>query len=269
MSNHVPHRTQQPRTGNRIVLLGASNLTLSLRTVIQLMQHRCGEPSDVLVVAGHGRSYGQTSQMLMRQLPGITASGVWPHLEATDARPTYAFLTDIGNDIPYGYMPEQILKWVNGCVDRLQRQETHIVMTNLPIQSIESLSEWHYKIFRALFFPSCRLSRGEIVERARAVHGGLVDMASSKQFSLYEQAPVWFGPDAIHVRYWKRKELYRHIFERFPRVCDAQRPMGEKEPHFSGWKQRPQFAFKVVLGREYRHPQPSGRLTDATAVSLY
>lgn len=269
MNSHVHRRAQQPEPGTRIILLGASNLTLSLDMVIKLMQQRCGGDNDVLVAAGHGRSYGQNSQFLARGLPGITCSGLWTHLELAATRPTYAFLTDIGNDIPYGYMPEQILQWVNLCVEQLQKQKARIVMTNVPIKSIESLSEWRYKLFRTICFPFCRLSRGEIVSRARVVHRGLVEMAARKHFELYEQEPVWFGSDAIHVRYWKRKELYRHIFERFPPVSNAQVSVGDKESHFLAWKKRPQFAVKRVLGRAYRYQQPSGQLADGTAVSLY
>ena len=34
---------------NRIFLLGASNLTMSHRLIVQLLQQRCGSPSEVLV----------------------------------------------------------------------------------------------------------------------------------------------------------------------------------------------------------------------------
>ncbi len=269
MSGHAHNGAQSPEPINRIVLLGASNLTLSLRTVIQLMQHRCGQPSDVLVAAGHGRSYGQYSQVLTRGLPGITSCDLWSHFESANTLQTYAFLTDIGNDIPYGYMPEQILEWVSWCIEQLQRKGAHIVMTNIPIASIESLSERHYKIIRAIFFPFSRLSRREVVDRARVVHRGLVDMASSKNVQFCEQEPVWFGPDVIHVLYWKREELYRRIFERLSVSSGAWEPVGGKAPHFSAWKQRPQFAYKKVLGRERRYQQPSGQLADGTAVSMY
>ena len=137
---------------NRIVLLGASNLTLSLRLIIQLMQHHFGGPSEVLVAAGHGRSYGQFSQVLVRGLPGITGCGLWRQFESADTQPTYALLTDIGNDIPYEYTPEQILAWVGRCVEQLQKNSAHIVMTNIPIESIERLPELRYKFLRNILY---------------------------------------------------------------------------------------------------------------------
>ena len=264
MKNDDQHGTQPPEPVNRLVLLGASNLTLSLRTVIKLMQARCGGPSDVLVAAGHGRSYGQWSKVLIRGLPSITSSGLWSHLDSGSTLPPYALLTDIGNDIPYGYSPEQILEWVGWCVERLQRQAAKIVMTNIPIASIEPLSERHYRIIRAIFFPFSRLSRREVVHRARLVHRGLVDMASSNNFELCEQEPIWFGPDVIHILYWKRKELYRRIFERLPASSGTRGPTGEETPRNASWRKRPRFAYKKVLGRDKRCQQPSGHLAADT-----
>ena len=269
MIDHLGNGDLLPEPMNRIVMLGASNLTLSLSTIIQLLQHRCGQPSDVLVAAGHGRSYGQFSQVLNRGLPGITASGLWSHLESSNTLPTYAFLTDIGNDIPYGYTPEQILEWVGWCVEQLQRQSAHIVMTNIPMASIESLSEQRYTIIRSMLFPFSNLSKGEAVDRAREVHRGLIDIAASKNFELYEQEPVWFGPDGIHVLYWKRKELYRRIFKKFPIPISEREPISGKALRFSAWKQRPRFSYKKVFGREQRCQQPSGQLVDGTTVSKY
>lgn len=251
------------RPSNRMILLGASNLTLSLRLIIQLMQHRCGSPSEVFVAAGHGRSYGQFSQVLMRGLPGIASSGLWAQLDSVDTLPTYAFLTDIGNDILYGSEPEQILAWISECVQRLQRQSVCLVMTNLPIASIESLSEWRYQLFRNLLYPFCQLSRLEIIDRARSVHRGLMALASDRHFELCEQDPIWFGHDGIHVSYWKRRALYQHFLERFPMSHEGLTPV------VSSWKQRPQFAYKTMWGREQRCQQPSGQLTDGTTVALY
>lgn len=248
---------------NRLLLLGASNLTMSQRMIIQLMQQRCGSPSEVLVAAGHGRSYGQSSQVLMRGLPGILECGLWRQLDSLDEMPTYAFLTDVGNDIPYEYTPEQILAWVSECVNRLQRRSAYIVMTNLPIASIELLSERKYNFFRNLLYPFCRLSRDEVVDRAWAVHRGLITLASSQNFELCELESEWFGFDGIHVGYWKRRQFYQQHFERFPLVNNGQEPVA------TAWQQRPQFAVKTMWGRRRYCQQPSGRLVDGTVVAMY
>ncbi len=279
---------------NRLVLLGASNLTLSLRLIIQLMQQYCGGASEVLVAAGHGRSYGQGSQVLMRQLPGIIQSGLWQQLRpaeadiANTAPVTYAFLTDVGNDIPYEAAPEEILNWVSWCVTQLQRCHARIVMTNLPIASIEALSEVRFNLLRNLLFRSCKLSRAEVVARARVVHQGLIDLAERRQLTVCEVEPDWMGFDSIHIAYWKRRAFYRQILQSFEQTvqnadhqrdghqCDSQL---EGQHHrdaatahagsFLPWQQRPRFAMCRMFGTIKRAPQPSGFFKDQTAVSLY
>lgn len=254
---------------NRIILLGASNLTLSRKLVIGLMQERLGAPSDVLVAAGHGRSYGHDSQVLIRGLPGITDCGLWPHLESAQQLPTYALMTDIGNDIPYGHTPEQLLEWTGTCIDRLQRAQAQILVTNMQLDLIENLSERHFRIIRSLFFPFSRLTRSEVIERSRLVHRGLQIRAAQSGVDLVELEPHWFGPDIIHVLYWKRKAFYRQLLERFSPLQGSTAETFGGKPSRLAWVQRPRFARKYVLGHEWTHRQPSGLLNNHSRVSSY
>jgi hypothetical protein len=261
------HTLTSPR--NRIVLLGASNLTLSLRLVIHLMQQRFGGPGEILATIGHGRAYGVASQMMGRGLPGIAACGLWRQLDSMEPCPTYAVLTDVGNDILYGAMPEQILHAVEWCIEQLQKHSAQIVVTNLPMASIERLSERRYLFFRNIFYPFCRLPRNETVSRAQAVYSGLMDMAARCGFKLYEQEPGWFGLDGIHVNYWKRRAYYQHILEQFPLSAAEQAGVENKEQLLLTWQQRPQFAHKTVMARAMYCRQPSGRLPDGSVVFKY
>lgn len=252
---------------NRLVLLGASNLTLSLRLVTHLMQHRFGGPSEVFAAAGHGRGYGVSSQMLWRGLPGIVASGLWRQLVAMESRPTYALLTDIGNDIMYESPPEQVLRAVEWCVTQLRQQSARIVVTNLPLTSIERLSKQHYLLFRNLFYPTCKLSRNEALRRAVIVHDELVGMAARMHFTLYEQSPLWFGFDGIHINYRQRRAYYEDVIARFP-VVDFS-ILAREFKLLRGWRQRPSFAFKTIAGCACYCPQPSGRLWDESLIFKY
>lgn len=258
-----------PAMTNRLVLLGASNLTVSLRRIIQCMQHHCGGPSEILVAAGHGRSYGQDSQFLGRELPGIAASELWAQLDDCRILPTYAFLTDIGNDILYGAAAAQILDWVGWCIEHLQQQSDQIIVTDLPLASIESLPAWRYKLFRNLFYPYCRLSLDEVRARARAVHRGLLTLAAHQPFVLQAQHPEWMGADAIHHAYRKRDAFYQQVFRHLRASPDTAGLDGCKRAVSQRWLRRPKFAYKKVLGWEQRHPQPSGILLDGSVVSLY
>lgn len=252
---------------NCIILLGASNLTLSLRLVIHLMQQRFGGPSEILTAVGHGRAYGVSSQMLWRGLPGIADCGLWAQLAAAEPRSTVALLTDIGNDILFGVVPERILRSVESCITRLQQQSAQIVVTNLPMASIERLSERRYTFFRTIFYPSSRMSRDETVRCARAVHAGLLALASRLNFTLYEPEPHWFGLDGIHVNYWQRKAFYRNILQQFPHPSDRPTSVAAGEREFLlTWQRRPEFAYKTVLGREVYCQQPSGQLADGSSV---
>jgi len=254
---------------NRIILLGASNLTLSLRLVIDLMQQCFGAPGEVLAAVGHGRAYGVFSEAVWRGLPGIADCGLWRQLSAMEPCPTYALLTDIGNDIVYELTPEQVLRSVERCVEQLQSQSAQIVVTGLPMASIDRLSERRFVFFRNLFYPSCRLSRNETISRACAVHEGLQEMAARRGFVLHEQKPEWFGLDGIHVHYWQRAAYYRAIVRQFPDSGGALGLPGNQREFLLTWQQRPEFAFKTLFGRAIYRPQPSGLLADGTAIYKY
>jgi hypothetical protein len=265
MNNRMNNDPQQLASENRIILLGASNLTLSLRLVIHLMQQRVGGPSEILVAVGHGRAYGVFTQMLLRGLPGIANCGLWTQLAAAEPRPTYALVTDIGNDILFGRMPEQILRSVEWCIAQLQKQSAHIVVTNLPMASIESLSDWRYTFFRNIFYPSSRLPRNETVSRAREVYEGLIEMAARLHFNLSEQKPIWFGWDGIHVNYWQRKAFYQDVLRQFPE-CGESLSAADKPEFLLTWQRRPEFAYKTLLGHTVHCQQPSGQLADGSSI---
>ena len=106
-----PLTTENVPTGaaRRVVLLGASNLTKGIGTVVETACRTWGQPLEVHAALGHGRSYGRTTSLLGRQLPGILECGLWPALERTPGVPTAALVTDIGNDLLYGEPVGQIV----------------------------------------------------------------------------------------------------------------------------------------------------------------
>ncbi len=254
---------------NRIILVGASNLTLSLRMIIQHIQGSVGGPSEILVAAGHGRSYGLSSQVMIRELPGIVRCGLWEQLSTRVIIPSYALLTDIGNDIPYGVCPEQILQWVTWCVDELTKASAQIVITNLPIESIEALSNRRFQFFRHLFFPSCTLSRIEVVSRAKVVYQGIATLAQQKQLILCEQSRQWMGADGFHVAFMKREQVFRQLCNHFVGTDEDLSSATKQSELRLSWQQRPRFALQRVWGKEKCCQQPSGLLSNQATVSLY
>lgn len=220
----MPRPTDAP--DHRVVLLGASNVTKSFRIVTGLLRAGFDGVLDVHAAHGHGRSYGAWSFIPGRALPGIIDSGLF---EAVDSAPppragTHVLLTDVGNDLIYGTTPEVVLGWVGTALERLAESvrggPLEIVMTGLPIARMETLPEWHYRVFTRLLFPTCRVPTfGEMRERAATVDGGLESLAA--RFGAVRRIPPgdWYGHDPIHVLAEYRLPAWRHILSGWP-GCD-------------------------------------------------
>jgi hypothetical protein len=184
----------------RLVALGASNLTRGLRSLVRLARQSWGEQARVIAALGHGRSYGQSSRLLVRRLPGILDCGLWPALARGGSESTRALVTDVGNDILYGVPPEQVLDWVETCVERLQAVTDDVTITDLPLAGIRRLTPASYLFFRTLFVPSCRLPLAEAQRRSEHVALGLVALAERRSLRLVRLRPEWYGLDPIHIR---------------------------------------------------------------------
>ena len=119
----LPARSERESTASpsrRVILLGASNVTRSMSTIVETAELVWGRPLDLLAACGHGRSYGRTSCVFGRSLPGILECGLWDELSRRPALPTAALVTDIGNDILYGAGVDQIAAWVEQSLIRLR-----------------------------------------------------------------------------------------------------------------------------------------------------
>ena len=195
----------------RVVAVGASNLTRGFHAVVGVARQAWGPDVDVLVALGNGRSFGSPSTYLARTLPGILHSGLWRELESQPPAPTHALVTDVGNDILYGFPPAQILGWVDECAARLVRFAQDIIVTGLPSATMSGLSPGRYLFFRSVFFPRCRLSFAQTMEAARTVQSGLEDLASRRGLRFVELKPEWYGLDPIHIRPGKVRLAWQEI----------------------------------------------------------
>ncbi|MBS0155909.1 MAG: hypothetical protein JSS38_15035 [Nitrospira sp.] len=207
----------------RIIALGASNLTRGFRTIVSTARSVWGPEVEILAALGHGRSYGAPSQFLFRTLPGILKSGLWAELEQRPPTTTRALVTDIGNDILYGFSVERTLSWAEEALRRLARVTQDIVLTGLPLASVYRLSQFKFLAFRSMLVPSCRLTLGQVIDRAEDVHEGLVTLSSVYGAKFFQLDPAWYGFDPIHVRpsYW-RTAWQEILGERVPGPREAQ-----------------------------------------------
>jgi hypothetical protein len=184
----------------RVVALGASNLTRGFQTVVSAARSLWGPEVEVLAALGHGRSYGAPSLFIARTLPGILKSGLWTELERRSQMTTRGLVTDVGNDILYGFSVERILGWVEEVLVRLSRVTNDIVLTDLPLASVRRLSNLKYLAFRSVLVPNCRLSLAQVLDRAERVNDGIALLAERYQAKLFRLDPMWYGFDPIHMR---------------------------------------------------------------------
>jgi hypothetical protein len=184
----------------RVVALGASNLTRGFQTVVSTARVAWGPDVEVLAALGHGRSYGATSHFVCRTLPGILDSGLWRELESRPPVPTRGLVTDVGNDIAYGFSAQQTLDWVEESIQRLQRVTKDIIVTDLPLDSMRRLSRPKFFVFRSLVVPSCRLSLSQVLDTSERVNEGIVRLSAAYDVKLVRLDPAWYGFDPIHIR---------------------------------------------------------------------
>ena len=251
----------------RVVLLGASNLTRGISTVVETAARVWGRPLDVLAALGHGRSYGMASSVLGRTLPGILQCGLWPALERRPSAPTAALLTDIGNDLFYGAPVEQICEWIERRLDRLARCDARTIVTRLPVCNLPHVRPWQYALVRRALFPSCRLTLDEVSGRACELDERIVRLTHERNCRLLEPRPEWYGFDPIHVklRHWSR--AWRELLGAWNEANDA--AASRASP--SRWIYLRRCAPERVarFGIERRRAQPSGRLDDGTLISFF
>ncbi len=185
---------------SRLIVLGASNLARGLPAVVSAARGAWGADVQVLAALGYGRSYGAPSRILVRTLPSILESGLWATLPSLPDGPTRAVISDIGNDIIYGFSAEQTLLWVEQALDRLQRVTRDVVLTDLPVFTVERLSRPRYLLLRSILAPGCNLSLSQVLERGRSVNAGVAKLARARNARLVRLDPAWYGFDPIHIR---------------------------------------------------------------------
>jgi hypothetical protein len=247
-----------------VVTLGASNLTRGFHTVVTTSRAVWGEHVEVLAALGHGRSYGVPSRFIVRTLPGILESGLWRHLESHPTGLTRALVTDVGNDILYGFTADQVLAWVEEAVDRLGRVTRDITLTDLPLASIRRLSAAKFLVFRSILVPSCRLSLARIIETAECVNTGLAALAAARGLRFSRLNPDWYGVDPIHIRPSHWRSAWQEILGVGSGDAIDRGPRGEGLRLYLRPAER-----QWVCGVERFTPQPGAALAAGVRVSLF
>jgi hypothetical protein len=252
----------------RVILLGASNLVRSISTVVQTAREIWREPIEIMAAIGHGRSYGRDSQMMGRKIPGIFPCALWKDLRAREALPTVALATDVGNDLGYGVSVEEIVAWVDGCLEHLDRAQAQTIVTELPLARLERLSERQFLFFRSLFFPKSRLAFDDIRTRAFELNARLQQIGDQRNIPVIPVSGAWYGLDPIHLRRASWREAWPTILA----AWHDREPLSVRpRMSFARWAYLRSLAplEQTVFGWRRYAAQPIGVLRDGTTISLY
>jgi hypothetical protein len=249
---------------SRVVALGASNLTRGFQTIVSAARSIWGPDVEVLAALGHGRSYGTPSRFLFRTLPGILKSGLWAELERRPQVVTRALVTDVGNDILYGFSVERTLGWVEEVLIRLGRVTKDIVLTDLPLASVYRQSHIKFLAFRSMLVPSCRLTLAQVVDRAERVNEGLGELSAAYDAKLFHLDPTWYGFDPIHVRPSRWRSAWQQILGAPP---EAKSSGGATVESLKLYFMRPERRW--LFGIEQVTPQSGVALQSGGQVWLY
>jgi hypothetical protein len=188
---------QSPPT---VVLLGASNLTRGISTVVETLQLTHDQPVRIVAGLGFGRSYGTPSTVMGRSLCSLLECGLWNAI-GTEFR--FALLTDIGNDVMYGVPPQTIAAWVEECVNRLASAGAQrINVTALPLDSIRRVSRWQFALVRSLLFPTRDITYETAISRAFETQYLVEELARrhDQRVRIVHHEGAWYGFDPIHIK---------------------------------------------------------------------
>lgn len=235
-----------------VVLFGASNLTLGWSALIRQLQRRLPGSLEVHCLLGMGRSWIRPSRYGLRVLPGILQSQFWDN-SVRDV-PAKVLLTDIGNDIIYGFTVEQISAAVLETVRRVRVrwENVEFVMTRPPISSLQSLSAFRFAVARRVLFPGSTLTMQHVLEQARALDEQLQELGWQEQLTVVEPQAEWYGWDPIHVRRGYRDPAFAVMLAGWSSTLQA----GECPNSRVLRPPLPSAALQIRCGRERRVPQP-------------
>ena len=197
----------------RVVVLGASNVSRGLSRLVAAVESR-SPGAELFVAAGHGRGYGVNTRVAARRLPSILGSGLWRGLDRQGGAAPAALVTDVGNELLYGFSVEQITSWVRESVRRLADRGAKIAITGLPMAGIATVGALRYRALRTFFVPGCSLSLADLKSATVRLDSELHAIAHDFGARIIEQPAHWYGFDTLHVR-------RRHLDDLWLAACEA------------------------------------------------
>lgn len=250
----------------RFVMLGASNIAQSIKTVVAFARGSHDGPLEILTAHGRGRSFvGWSRAFLVRDLPGIGESGLWPVLSSRTA-PTTALVCDVGNDLVYGATPEKIAACVERDVAALEQAGARIVLMRLPMESLRTLGHARFHIIQRLIFPARKpLLRDALLDSATRLDALMEEVARRHAVTLVTPRGHWYGFDPIHILRANRSKAWSEVFAPlWPTVRAREWTASDRRA-----LRRSRPLLRKMFGREEHRDQPSARFADGTTFAWY
>ncbi|MGB4740140.1 MAG: hypothetical protein WBH50_18220 [Fuerstiella sp.] len=250
----------RPNGTQRVILLGASNITLAWPRIMALIQSGFSRSVEVYTAHGMGRSYcAERSGFAFRQLPGILRSDLWnvlPQGNNNDPPPT-ALITDLGNDLVYGSSPEEVAAATVETVERIRswNSECRIAMTRPPVHSVNTLGSIRFMVCKAALFPFSGLRLPAVKTATLELDRKIVELADRLSIPLTATNSDWYGLDPIHVKRSRQTEAFSKYFDPWslPENNDSNPP--HRRP-LNGLTFRPTARLRWVWGTEKQTQQP-------------
>jgi hypothetical protein len=252
----------------RVVLLGASNVTRCISTIVETARLAVGKPMDVYAAFGHGRSLKLYTRVFGRGLCGLLDAGLWRALDGAAPRDdSYALLADIGNDLMYEAPLGEIFSWIDEIFFRCQSVARNVIVSELPLASVERLDAKRFLLLRRLIFPRCRLTLDEALTRARAINQRLHAIAPRYGATIAPLDGAWYGFDPIHIR----RDRFAQAWSTILAPWAAGRTIGAAHGSLARWIYLRALSpeKRAFFGRERFRAQPAGRLSDGSTIGVY
>ena len=265
---HDNFLAKKAKMKNRVILLGASNLARAISPTVATCQSFIGSPLEIYIAMGHGRSFGKDSRVLGRGLPSINDCGLWDEIKKAEPLPTYALITDVGNDIAYGYDVSNIKQWVESCIMKLSELSANIVLTRMPVERIARLSKRQFNVAKAILFPGHAITFEDAQSRLREMDGVLQELGGKYGAAMADLPGKWYGIDPVHIKRSLHKEAFAEILQAWAASKLEDVNIASSLPRWAKLRlPRPhKWSF---LGLELSNRQPATRLADGSRVWLY
>lgn len=258
---------------HQIVLLGASNLTRGISTVVTWLKANGFGPFDLYVAFGYGRSFGIASKVWGRILPGIKDSAIWSALAARSpaeqAAPHWGLITDIGNDLFYQMPVDEIVAWLRDALSRLRSMNAAIILVQIPLGNVERVSDFQFFVLSRILFPGRNLQKNDVRARAYRLGTAIETLAQEFGATLVTQNPIWYGFDRIHyrMRFWR--EAWPLVLRSW--LGRAQDAAVRAKPAIGQWIYLRALVphERRIFGVTQRRRQPAGELADGSRIFVY